>query len=762
MRAPAVGQSVSRVDGRAKVTGAARYAAEFNHPDQAHAVIVGSKVGLGRVTHIDTGPVLSLPGVRAVITHLNALAPATSPRTPDEDAAARRRGHLLRDADVHFYGQPVAVVVADTLECAERAAAALQIRYETREPVVDARDPRASEILPAAAASWADSARGDADGAFVSAPVQVAADYDIARDYHSPMEPHATVAAWNGNQLTLWSKSQFVMFERAEVAAYFGLLPENVLVICPYIGGAFGSAIRTWPHVYLAAMAARLVRRPVKLVLLRRQMFHLTGHRPRTIQRVALGASPDGRLMSVIHEGGGETSRDREHIEALTPLSTYLYSCPNVRTRYRVVPLDTGSPTPMRGPGQVSGIFALESAMDELAYALGLDPIDLRRRNEPDIDEAEGRPFSSRSLIACYDLGAARFGWERRDARPRSMRDGRLLIGWGMASATYPVYQSPASARVRLLLDGTAEVEVAAGDMGPGTYTSMTQVASDALGLPMDQIVIGLGRSDYPPAPDHSSSQTMVSIGSAVRAACLAAQDAVARCAIADPESSLFGAEPDALEWLDGLLRRRGESSVGQSYLELVRSAGMAIEAEGTFTPDLESEGRFSKHVFAALFAEVAVDPDLAMVRVRRVVGAYGAGRIVNPRLAASQCTGGMVGGIGMALMERAVLDHRDGRPVDTHMADYLVPVNLDIPDLAACFIDEDDPHVNGLGVKGLGEIAIIGVAPAIANAVFHATGNRVRELPIRIEHLLNRPSLPHRKDRAPNRPAAQKEDPLR
>ena len=379
---------------------------------------------------------------------------------------------------MRFYGQPVAVVVADTLDHAERAAAALRVTYQARRPLVDHAIRTWTELLR----KRPDRSRGDADAALVQAPVKLDETYDIARENHNPMEPHATIASWNGDRLTLWSKSQFLVNEQAEIAAVFGLPVENVEVICPFIGGAFGTSLRTWPHVTLAALAARHVRRPVKLVLTRKQMFFTTGHRPRTLQRVALGATPEGKLTGVVHEGTGETSRYEQFTEALTAVTDYLYSCPNVRTQYRLAQLDTGTPNHMRGPGEASGIFAVESALDELSYKLGIDPIELRRRNEPEFDEAENKPFSSRSLMQCYELGAERFGWARRSPEPRSMRDGRLLIGMGAATATYPAFHAPSNARVRLLADGIAEVEAAASDMGPGTYTSMTQVAAEFLG----------------------------------------------------------------------------------------------------------------------------------------------------------------------------------------------------------------------------------------------------------------------------------------
>ena len=737
-----IGIPLARVDGRAKVTGGARYAADFNQEDQLHAVIVSATVGLGRVSAIDSAEADRMPGVAAVITHRNAPRLPYNPHKGNIDPAIGERLHVLQDDRVSFHGQPVAVVVADTLDQAERAAAALHVFYEAERPLVDPLDPEARAILPEAAmqpGSWVrgDTSRGDADRALAEAPVKVDTTYDIARENHNPMEPQATVAAWNGDRLTLWSKSQFVVNEQEEIAAIFGIPAGHVQVICPFVGGAFGTALRTWPHVTLAAMAARLVDRPVKLVLTRKQMFFTTGHRPRTIQRVALGADRDGKLASIIHEGAGETSLYEQFVEPLLNVTSFLYSCPNVRTQYRLRPLDIGTPTYMRGPGEASGVLALECAVDELSYALGIDPIELRRRNEPVLDEGANKPFSSRSLMKCYGLAAGHFGWERRNPEPCSMRDGRLLIGMGAASASYPAHHAPSNARVRLLADGTAEVESAASDMGPGTYTSMTQIAAETLGLPVEQVQFRLGRSDYPPAPSHGGSWTMASVGSAIRAACIAVKEEAAKLAIADQRSPVFGASPDGVEWIEGRLRRRGDRSAGQPFPDIVASAGRPIEADASAERSAEAAGRYSMHSFGAVFAEVAIDPDVGTIRMRRAVGAYGIGRVVNPKLARSQCIGGMVGGIGMALMERTVLDPRDGRPVNAHMADYLLSVNLDIPDLDAYFVDEEDPHVNPLGVKGPGEIALVGMAPAIANAVFHATGKRIRTLPIRIEDVL-------------------------
>jgi xanthine dehydrogenase YagR molybdenum-binding subunit len=468
-----------------------------------------------------------------------------------------------------------------------------------------------------------------------------------------------------------------------------------------------GSGLRTWPHVTLAALGARVTGRPVKVMLSRREMYYGVGFRPHTVQRVALGASRDGRLTAIVHDAYQESSSYEEYAEALLDTSRFLYSCPNVYTRHRLAPMNVHTPTWMRAPGEVSGNFALECAMDELAAALAIDPVELRLRNEPAIDEFMKLPFSSRSTRECYRIGAERFGWNRRNPKPRSMRDGRWLIGWGMATANYPMNFAPASARARLLPDGTAEVTSAASDMGPGTWTSMTQVAADTLGLPIERVKFTLGDSRLPKTPPHGGSMTMASVGSVVQAACRKARE-------------------DALA-------RAGDSDLAVA----MRKLGQPVEASADMKPDDASQ-RFSMHAFGAVFAEVAIDPDLGETRVRRIVGAYGAGRIVNPKLARSQCTGGMMGGIGMALMEHSVVDPRNGRIPNANLAEYAVPVHADVPPMMdVSFVDEHDPHVNPLGVKGLGEIAMVGVPPAIINAIFHATGKRIRTLPVTPDKLL-------------------------
>jgi xanthine dehydrogenase YagR molybdenum-binding subunit len=702
-----IGQPVSRVDGRQKVTGGATYAAEFNVPGLAHGAIVRSTVANGRIASIDSASAERAPGVVAVLTHRNA------PRLPYRehkavvDAAVGERLHVLQDEQVSHQGQPIALVIAETLEQANYAATLLRVTYATEAETIDIS--RVEPVLPTPQEGGppAEPRRGDPEGALASAEVKVDHIYVIPRENHNPIEMHATVAAWEGERLTLWDKTQWVHNTADEIAAVFGIPVENIRVVSPFVGGAFGSGLRTWPHVTLAALGARMAGRPVKVMLSRREMYYGVGYRPHTVQRVALGASRDGRLAAIVHDGYQETSTYEEFSEGLLNASRFLHSCPNVYTRHRIAPMNVHTPTYMRAPGEASGVFALEAAMDELAVALSIDPVELRLRNEPEQDEFKQLPFSSRSTRACYLVAAERFGWSRRNPEPRSMRDGRWLIGWGMASATYPMNYAPASARARVLSDGTAEVTSASSDMGPGTWTSMTQVAAETLGLPIERVKFILGDTRLPRAPVHGGSMTMASVGSAVQAAChRAREDALARGGAND---------------LTAAMRRLGQP----------------VEATADVTPGDETE-RFSMHAFGALFVEVAVDPELGETRVRRMVGAYGAGRIVNPKTTRSQCIGGMIGGIGMALMEHSVVDARNGRVPNANFAEYAVPVHADAPPVMdVILVEEHDPHVNPLGVKGVGEIALVGVAPAITNAIFHATGKRIRKLPVTPDKLL-------------------------
>lgn len=706
-----IGQPVSRVDGRQKVTGGATYAAEFRVPNLAHGAIVRSTVPNGRVATIDIAGAERAPGVVAVLTHRNAPKVAYRAHKAMVDPTVGERLHVLQDDRLNHQGQPIALVVAETLEQATHAATLVHVNYAAETGITNIS--RVEPVLPTQeqtdqpASQPPETRRGDPDAALAAAEVKIDRTYVIPRENHNPIEMHATIASWDGDRLTLWDKTQWVHNVADEIAAVFGIPAENVRVVSPFVGGAFGSGLRTWPHVTLAALGARVTGRPVKLMLSRREMYYGVGYRPHTVQRVALGASRDGRLSAILHDGTQETSTYEEYSESLLDPTRFLHSCPSVYTCYRIAPMNVHTPTYMRAPGEVSGIYALESAIDELAVALNLDPIELRLRNEPQQDEFKKLPFSSHSTRECYRVAAERFGWGGRNPEPRSMRDGRWLIGWGTASATYPTHYAPASAMARLLPDGTAEVMSAASDMGPGTWTSMTQVAADTLGLPIDRVKFILGDTRLPRAPVHGGSMTMASVGSAVQAACrVAREDALAR-------------------------------GGGNDLADAVRRLGKPIEASADVKPGDENE-RFSMHAFGAVLVEVAVDPDLGETRVRRIVGAYGAGRIVNPKTARSQCIGGMIGGIGMALMEHSVVDSRNGRVPNANFAEYAVPVHADAPAVMEVhFIEEHDPHVNPLGVKGVAELAMVGVAPAITNAIFHATGKRIRELPVTPDKLL-------------------------
>ncbi len=711
----AIGAPLTRVDGPAKVTGSARYAAEF-HPDGlAYAATHDSTVPAGRITAIDTSAAERAPGVLLVLTHLNAdHLPYESPaERPAVDPVAGEQLRVLQDAEVLFNGQPVALVLATTQSHALYAASLIRVTYDAAAEPLIRFDPALAKPTSEAAAKKGrgpETKKGDPDAAFAAAPVRVDATYVQAREQHNAMEPHATVAQWQGDRLTLWSKTQWVGNERDEIARRFGIAPEKVRVINPFVGGAFGSALRTWPHVTLAAMAARRTGRPVRLELTRRQLSTAIGFRSETRQRVALGADRDGRLTAMIHEVTGQTSTYEEFAEPALAAAATTYACPDRRTRYGLVPMNISTPCPMRGPGWATGLIGQEMAMDELAEKLKLDPIELRLSNYAEKDPMKNLPWSSKALRECYREGAERFGWHRRAPEPRAMRVGRELVGFGMATAIYHVSRYPTSASATLFADGTVTVRCATTDMGPGTYTSATQVAADALGLPVDRVRFELGDSTFPAAKEHGGSTTMASVGSAVQAACAALKTKLA--GLADPRDA-------------------------KDPVRLLRSAGLErLDAEASAAPGDETK-TYSSVGFGAVFTEVRVDPELCTIRVARVIGAYDAGRIINPRLAHSQCIGGMVGGIGMALLEEAEWDANLGRVANATLAEYLVPVCADIHELDAFFVESEDRIMNPLGVKGLAELGLCGVAPAIANAVWHATGKRMRELPITPDRLL-------------------------
>jgi xanthine dehydrogenase YagR molybdenum-binding subunit len=694
-----VSQPIDRTDGRLKVAGEARYAAEFPLPRLAHAVMVQSTIAKGTITSIDLPAAQKPPGVLLVMSHLNAPKLPKGGRAGVNPPAGRVLA-LLQDNVVHYNGQPVALVVADTFEHAVAASDLVRVTYEEGRPELDFERAKASAYPPKKMAQGeASLAWGDADKALAGAPVRVEQTYTTPMETHNPMEPHATIAAWDRELLTLYDSTQYISGVRDTIAKTLGIQPERVRVVSPFVGGGFGGKGSMWSHVPLAAMAAQRLGRPVKISLARPQMFGPVGGRPCTEQRVALGAEKDGRLLSIHHDVVSHTSFIEDFTEPSAMPTRALYACSNVTTSHRLAQLNVGTPTFQRAPGESSGTFALESAMDELAYALGTDPLELRLVNYAETEPHTGKPWSSKMLRQCYADAAGRFGWSKRSMQPRSMRERGSLVGWGMATATYPAHRRPASAVARLLPDGTALVRSGTQDLGTGTYTVMTQVAADALGIPIERIDFELGDTLMPPAGVSGGSTTVASVAPAVKAACEAAR--------AKKEAAVAAGRPNEV-----------------------------IEALAHAEEDEEAK-KFGTRSFGAVFCEVRVDEDLGVIRVPRIVGAYSVGRLMNSKLARSQLIGGLVWGVSMALFEETQLDPRGGRIVNANLAEYHVPVNADIGAIDVSFCDENDTNFNPVGARGIGEIGITGIPAAIANAVYHATGRRIRTLPIRLDALI-------------------------
>jgi xanthine dehydrogenase YagR molybdenum-binding subunit len=727
-----IGAPLDRVDGRLKVTGAAKYSAEWPMPGVAYGFMVLSTIAKGRIRDIDLSRVGREPGIIAVMTSRNA------PRliTTDEAAGNDKAPMVLQSDEIVYDRQPVAVVLADTFERAQHAASLVAVRYDVERP--QTTFAMGTPYKPQAVHGQdADHQRGDAVSALATAAVKVDNVYTTPQEHHNPMEPHATIARWDGDSLTVYDASQGVFGVRTRLAGMFAIPPENVRVIAKYIGGGFGGKGSAWPHVILTAMAAKMIGRPVKIALWRPQMWGSVGYRSPTVQRVALGADANGTLVSTIHEVNSQTSQIDEFVEPSGILTTMLYTSPALLVTHRLTRLNVGTPTYMRAPGESSGSFALESAMDELAYAVQLDPIDLRLRNYAETDQDAKLPFSSKGLRDCYRAGADAFDWKRRTPAPGSMRAGRMLVGIGMASATYPTNRSAASALARIDAQGNAVVQSGGVDIGTGSYTAFSQVAAEALGIPVERITFGLGDTRMPNAPNAGGSQLTASVGSAVKLAALAARRNVAQLAIADARSPLFGAAPDAIAAADGRLFLQSDPARGETYAAIIaRNGATPVEGRADAKPGDEKK-EYSMHAFGAQFAEVRVDPDLGTVRVVRQLGAFAAGRILNAKLAHSQFIGGMTMGLGMALLEETRRDDRSGRVMNANLAEYLVPVHADVPATEAILVEEVDPHVNEIGVKGIGEIGIVGAAAAIANAVYHATGKRIRDLPITPDKLI-------------------------
>jgi CO/xanthine dehydrogenase Mo-binding subunit len=700
---PATGAPVDRVDGRLKVAGAAPYPSDVRYPDMAHAAFVRSTIAAGRILAIEVTAAEAVGGVQAIITHDNAPRlgrAAASVLGPPPPAP-------LQDDRILHNGQYVAVVVADTPQQAAEAARRVVVTYDRAEAALDLDDPRGESV--ANPFGW-DAARGDVEAGLADADVVHEAVYTTADNTNNPLGLFTTVAAWQGDGLVLHDASQWTSNVRTTVAAAFGLPEPSVRVHAPYVGGGFGAGLRAWPHVVLAALAARVVRRPVKVTLTRPEMFTGVGHRPSTVQRLRVGAKRDGELVAIEHEALQSVAMEDDNLEPVSGVAADGYACANVSARDIQRRLNIPCPGSMRAPGHAQGSFALESALDELAYELRIDPLELRLRNYAGTHPQLGLPWSSKALRECCAVGAERFGWAARDPRVASMTDGRWQVGYGLAGVSYPWWQVRCRVRVTIGADGTADVRSAATDIGTGTYTVMQQLAAELLGLELSQVRVGLGDSDMPWSPAAGGSGLTGALGNAVHLACKA-----------------------VVERLGELGRRTGES-----YADVLARRGLTeltTDAEST-PPDPQVLGMAPSGAFAAKFVEVHVDRDLGVIRIARIVSVVDGGRILNEKLARSQIVGGTIGGIGQAIFEETITDAETGRIANATFGDYLIPVNADVPDIEVTFVGGPD-RMTPTGTKGIGEIGLAGIAPAVANAVFHATGRRIRSLPITIDRLL-------------------------
>jgi len=697
---------LSRIDGRMKVTGGAKYSAEYQVAGITYGVLVGSTVASGSIKTIDAKKAENAPGVLSVITYLNApKIPGYQTDKPSPKGALK----IFYDDKIYFQGQPVALVIADTFERALFAASLVKATYNATAFQTSLKNNLANGISPR---NGKDYVKGSED-AYKTAPVKVEQEYTIPTEVHNPMELGATIARWDADdKLTIYTKTQGVKSAQRSIAHAFNLPPDNVHVTAPFVGGAFGSALRTWPHEIAAAMAAQVVKKPVKLVLSRADMFTSIGYRPQAWQKIALGATADGKLVGISHEAAGQTSAYEDFTEGVVNISQLMYACPNVNTKYRIVSLNVNTPTPMRGPGEATGAFALESAMDELAYALNIDPIELRMRNYAETDPQTGKPYSSKFLSDAYKLGADAIGWSKRNPKPDMVMENGWLAGYGMAAGMFGAYRGSATVVARLLADGTLHIETAVTDIGPGTGTAMTTIASEVMGISSDKINFKLGDSAMPPSPTQGGSSVTATVGSAVSDACNQLKE--------------------KLKELNG-----NSESTASGYAQILQQHNLQqleVNVTSKGGPEL---GKYASYSWSVHFIKVLVNPATGVVKIDKGLSVADAGHIVSPKTARSQMIGGSIMGAGMALMEEAVIDHRYGRLVNNNFADYHMPVQADIPQIEALFVNKPDPYLNPMGSKGMGEIATIGVCAAVANAVFNATGKRVRDLPITPDKLV-------------------------
>jgi len=739
--APYIGTATSRVDGIAKVTGAAKYAADYNVPGLAHGSVVCSTIAKGHIASIDTSSAKSVKGVLAVLTHDNRPPMADKDEGYKEDVTPSGSPFRpLYDDRILFNGQPIALVVAETPEIARFAASLVQVKYDQAPHVTDIHRQRDQTVPPPPAREPMEAVflppkpRGKPDRALAGAAVRHEGEYSVPIENHNPMELFgSTVLFEPDGKLTVYDKTQGVQNVHKYLCGVFGLRPEEVRVLSPFMGGGFGVGLRPGFQVVLAALAARALRRSVRVVLTRPQMYVL-GYRPPMIQSIALGANETGTLEAITHNAITGTSQYEDYHRQETGWSGLLYKSAHAKYEHGLVKLDLATPCDMRAPSAASAVFALEAAMDELAVALKLDPLELRLRCYSERDQHEDRPYRSKALRECYRQAAAAFGWAKRNPDPRSMRDGSELVGWGMATGIWEALQVPITVRIALTANGHAEVACATSDIGTGTYTIMAQVAADMLGLPIDNISVKLGDSSLPQSPVEGGSWIASSVSNGIATTAGAIRDELLRLARQIPNSPLANATADDVALSEGRLVSKRDASRAVSIADAMRQGNVdRIEQEKTTEP--AQDGTRANNTHAAIFAEVKVDEQLGVVRVMRVVSAVAAGRILNTKTASSQVLGGVVWGIGMALHEETLIDHKFGRIMNANIAEYHVPVNADVHDIKVIFVDEPDDS-NPMGVKGIGEIGIVGVAAAIANAVYHATGKRIRDLPITLDKL--------------------------
>jgi xanthine dehydrogenase YagR molybdenum-binding subunit len=731
---PYIGTPTSRVDGRAKVTGAAKYAADYNTERLVFGAVVTSTIPKGRIKQIDTSAAKRVAGVLDVLTHANRPPMADKDDAWKDDVAPEKGSPFrpLFDDKVRFNHQPIALVLADEWEAALFAATLVLVEYEEQKHVTDLH----AERNKAFAVEKPEKPRGDAAKAYAASEVRHEGEYFIPTEHHNPMELFASTVIWEGGgKLTVHDKTQGVQNVQQYLCKVFNKKPDDVRVLDPFMGGGFGAGLRPQYECVLAVLGALALQRSVRLVLTRAQIYGL-GHRPATIERLALGAKKDGTLNAITHEAIAETSQFEDFSRNDTGWAGLLYKSPNTKFEHKLVRLDVSTPSDMRAPGAATGVYGLESAMDELAVALKLDPVELRVRSYSDRDQNEDVPYTSKELRECYRQGAEAFGWSKRNPEPRSMRDGKELIGWGMASGVWEALQMPTAARIVLTANGHAEVSCAASDIGTGTYTIVAQVAADSLGLPIENISVKLGDSSLPQAPVEGGSWMAASACHAVMAAADEVRGELFAAAKKMTDSPLADAKLEDVALADGKIASKRDQSRAVSLADVMRHSGadrIVKEKKNEFAED----SSHARNTHSAIFVEVKIDEELGVIRVTRIVNAVAAGRILNTKTAASQIMGAVVGGIGMALHEETVFDHKFGRIMNANIAEYHVPVNADIHDIKVIFVEEADAKINSLGIKGVGEIGIVGVAAAIANAVYHATGVRVRDLPITLDKVL-------------------------